>query len=88
MKERWKRAAAIGLAAILLTAQTPVSVYAEEAGEQAASGEPVIMQEMTAASEAPELPENETATEAPELPEPVPNPATRAIITVRTAKAP
>ena len=62
MKERWKRAAAIGLAAILLTAQLPVSVYAEEAGEQAASGEPVTMQDMAAAAETPEQTESEAVT--------------------------
>ena len=39
MKERWKRAAAIGLAAILLTAQLPVAAFAEEAVMQETAAE-------------------------------------------------
>lgn len=66
MKERWKRAAAIGLAAILLTAQLPVTAFAEEAVMQETAAEPVTTQEMTAASEAPEQPEGIIAPEQPE----------------------
>ena len=69
MKERWKRAAAIGLAAILLTAQLPVTAFAEEAVMQETAAEPVTTQEMTAASEAPEQPEGIIAPEVPEQPE-------------------
>ncbi len=65
MKERWKRAA-IGLAAILLTVQLPVTAFAEETVMQETVAEPVTTQEMTAASEAPEQTENKVASEAPE----------------------
>ena len=62
LKERWKRKAAIGLTAIMLTVQLPVEVCAEETG-------PVVIQEITAASELQEQPEDGAASELQEQPE-------------------
>lgn len=58
LKERWKRKAAIGLTAIMLTVQLPFEVFAEETG-------PVVIQEITAASEFQEQSEIQTGDETP-----------------------
>ena len=58
LKERWKRKAAIGLTAIMLTVQLPVEVFAEETG-------PVVIQEIAAASELQEQPEIQIGDETP-----------------------
>ena len=67
LKEGWRRrTAAIGLAAIMLTVQLPVPVFAEETVKQETAEVPVATQEMTAAAETPEQTEDKAASEAPE----------------------